>query len=459
MHKSLHMYTFTYLCLILQRAAPRSGFVFVFTYSHLLLLLSAASDFNYSFCFVFFCFFNEQPGSMRNAGQPSRQHTCTITGAWAHLLKTEKLKGNVFILVTCLVIWVSQSEQMEVMAWLTHWKFDCHLVVMCKNAAFLRFIIIHLLLVQPMPYPQLHLAELLDDKSIDSFWNNLSKPHKVQCTLGMRWGFCRLATRQYHLNDGAHIIYPWMERWRLTDGTSVVTSDSRLCLRERGPRRNKLCHLSHTNPPAPPHPPFVSAVIYSETARMSSHGLLHSNIAPQRSTHLLCNTANLHPYEFKFIKKMMSFTLFFCNQSLQKRNFFFLLNIWWHDMLFLVISSLGKLCISCMQMWGASWQIEKPNVSLCIKLESSDGAASSPWPISLYIIRVHYTHIASLIISHLSWGAFVWSETWSFPFSQWWDIPIEVKGNLCLILLSFKWAWISPSLPLSLSLSFSRSLF
>lgn len=95
MHKSLHMYTFTYLCLILQRAAPRSGFVFVFTYSHLLLLLSAASDFIYSGVFFVLFFLNEQPGCVRNAGQPSRQHTCTIAGAWAHLSKAEKFKGNV----------------------------------------------------------------------------------------------------------------------------------------------------------------------------------------------------------------------------------------------------------------------------------------------------------------------------------------------------------------------------
>lgn len=114
---------------------------------------------------------------------------------------------------------------MEAMAWITHWKFDRHLVESCaKYPAFLRsIIIINLLLVQPMPYPQLHLAELLDDKSVDSLWNHLSKPHEVECTLGMRWG-SRLVGTTWRCG-GAHIIYPWMERWRLTDGTSVVTSD------------------------------------------------------------------------------------------------------------------------------------------------------------------------------------------------------------------------------------------
>lgn len=106
--------------------------------------------------------------------------------------------------------------------------------------------------------------------------------------------------------DGATARTSFIREWRgedLRTGPAWwLLTQVGLCLRERGPRRNKLCHLSHANPPAPPRPPFVSAVIYSETARMSSHGLLHSNIAPQRSTHLLCNTANLHPYEFKFIK-------------------------------------------------------------------------------------------------------------------------------------------------------------
>lgn len=182
--------------------------------------------------FLFLFFFNEQPGCVRNAGQPSRQHTCTITGAWAHLLKTEKLKGNVFLSVKGHMSFSGRADGGDgVINPLKVWPPFGR--VMCKNAAFLRFIIIYLLLVQPMPYPQLHLAELLDDKSIDSLWNHLSKPHKVQCTLGMRWGFCRLATRRYHLNDGAHIIYPWMERWRLTDGTSVVTSDSSRSLFQR----------------------------------------------------------------------------------------------------------------------------------------------------------------------------------------------------------------------------------
>lgn len=193
---------------------------------------------------------------------------------------------------------------MEVMAWLTHWKFDRHLVESCaKYAAFLRFIIIHLLLVQPVPYPQLHLAELLDDRIRRVVMKSSLENHT---RFSARWG-CVEASVVSRL-----VVTTWttartsfIREWRgedLRTGPAWLLTQVGLCLRARGPRRNKLCHLSHTNPPAPPRPPFVSAVIYSETARMSSHGLLHSNIAPQRSTHLLCNTANLHPYEFKFIK-------------------------------------------------------------------------------------------------------------------------------------------------------------
>lgn len=115
--------------------------------------------------------------------------------------------------------------------------------------------------------PQLKLPELLDlDK------NHLPKPHVVQCELGTRWGFCRPAACRYRSTDIAHL---WLPSWRLMDGTSVVASDSFVWeIEGRGETSSAACH---TRPPAPPHPPFVFTVIYSETARMSSHGLLYPN--------------------------------------------------------------------------------------------------------------------------------------------------------------------------------------
>lgn len=175
------------------------------------------------------------------------------------------------------VTWVSHAEQMEVMAW---W---IHLRTICKNADFLKFVVMYLLLMQSMPNPQLHLAELLDDKSIDLWKIHLPKPHKVQSTLRTRW---------YHLND---------KRWGNWRGEGLRTGPAwwlltqvSLCLRVRGPRPNKLCHLSHTSS-RPTSPTFCLCrdLLWNRPYEQSSP--LSFEHASQRSTHPPCNAANSHP--------------------------------------------------------------------------------------------------------------------------------------------------------------------
>lgn len=104
--------------------------------------------------------------------------------------------------------------------------------------------------------------------------------------------------------------------------------------RERRPRRNKLCRLSHTSSrPASSTFCLDRDLLWNRPHEQSRPGL--SERARQRSTHPLCNTASLHVSKSKFMKNWWVWHVF-GSKSLQKKNIFFCyLNIW-----------LRKICYS-----------------------------------------------------------------------------------------------------------------